>query len=212
MCDASSVCADKEIEATLPRVANSTRLHSFAVSGEISHSFRPAHAPKPMISFDTASHRFNLRAVAVITTHDHVLLHKLEGDDYWSLPGGRVEAGEDAATAVAREMREELDLAVKVGPLLWIVENFFTGGGRPHHEVGLYFATEIPPDARILDVEARHDGREQGRRLEFVWFKRKELASHDVRPAFLRDALAHNTLQFAHIVSRDVAHPQPGEA
>lgn len=172
----------------------------------------PFSARTPMISFDTTSHRFNLRAVAVIKTQDHVLLHKLDGDDYWSLPGGRVEAGEDAATAVAREMREELDLSVKVGPLLWIVENFFTGSGRPHHEVGLYFATEIPADARILDVEARHEGREQGRRLEFVWFKRKELASHDVRPAFLRDALAQNSLQFAHVVNRDGVHPAPGAA
>jgi ADP-ribose pyrophosphatase YjhB (NUDIX family) len=156
-----------------------------------------------MISFDTDGHRFNFRAVAVITTRDHVLLHMLEGDEYWSLPGGRVEAGEDAATAVAREMREELDIQVKVGRLLWIVENFFTGGGRPHHEVGLYFATEAPPDARILDFSMRHAGNEQGRKLEFAWFNRHELASIDVRPAFLRNALAQDPLQFAHVVSRD---------
>ncbi|ALP68132.1 MULTISPECIES: NUDIX hydrolase [Paraburkholderia] len=158
-----------------------------------------------MISFDTDGHRFNLRAVAVITTGDHVLLHMLEGDEYWSLPGGRVEAGEDAATAVAREMREELDIEVQVGHLLWIVENFFAGGGRPHHEVGLYFATEVPRDARILDLDARHSGSEQGRKLEFAWFNRHALASIDVRPAFLRHALAQDPLQFAHIVCRDLA-------
>ncbi|MFP3552443.1 NUDIX hydrolase [Paraburkholderia sp. SIMBA_049] len=156
-----------------------------------------------MISFDTDGHRFNFRAVAVITTRDHVLLHMLEGDEYWSLPGGRVEAGEDAATAVAREMREELDIQVKVGRLLWIVENFFTSGGRPHHEVGLYFATEVPPDARILDFSMRHAGNEQGRKLEFAWFNRRGLASIDVRPAFLRNALAQNPLQFAHVVNRE---------
>lgn len=164
-----------------------------------------------MISFDTAGHRFNFRAVAVITTHEHVLLHKLEGDEYWSLPGGRVEAGEDAATAVAREMREELDLPVEVGQLLWIVENFFTGGGRQHHEVGLYFATEIPFDSRILDVESLHEGHEQGHKLEFAWFNRQDLASHDIRPVLLRDALAQQPLQFAHIVSRDAAHREAGE-
>lgn len=156
-----------------------------------------------MITFDTDGHRFNFRAVAVITTREHVLLHTLEGDEYWSLPGGRVEAGEDATTAVAREMREELDIPVSVGRLLWIVENFFTGGGRPHHEVGLYFATEVPPDARILDFSMRHAGNEQGRKLEFAWFDRHQLASIDVRPAFLRDALAQDPLQFAHIISRD---------
>lgn len=39
------------------------------------------------------------------------------GRGLWSLPGGRVEPGEDDATALVREMREETGLDVEPGPL-----------------------------------------------------------------------------------------------
>ena len=37
----------------------------------------------------------------------------------WEFPGGKVEAGEDDASALVRECREELDVAIEVGPKLW---------------------------------------------------------------------------------------------
>ena len=39
----------------------------------------------------------------------------------WSIPGGRVEPGEDDAAAVVRELAEETGLAVRVGELLGVV-------------------------------------------------------------------------------------------
>lgn len=40
------------------------------------------------------------------------------GRGLWSLPGGRVEPGEDDATALAREMAEETGLVVRPGALV----------------------------------------------------------------------------------------------
>jgi ADP-ribose pyrophosphatase YjhB (NUDIX family) len=44
------------------------------------------------------------------------------GAGLWSLPGGRVEAGEDDAAAVVREVAEETALVVDVGPLVGEVQ------------------------------------------------------------------------------------------
>jgi ADP-ribose pyrophosphatase YjhB (NUDIX family) len=38
--------------------------------------------------------------------------------EYWDLPGGMVEANEPPATALTREVAEELDVRVAVGPVL----------------------------------------------------------------------------------------------
>lgn len=46
----------------------------------------------------------------------------------WTLPGGRVEPGEDDATAVVREVAEETGLTVVVGDLLGEVERDAPGG------------------------------------------------------------------------------------
>src|SRR5689334_21162768 len=98
-----------------------------------------------MISVDIAGHRFQLRAAAVIVHEGFVLLHRLDGDEYWALPGGRVEPGEAANATLVREMIEELDEPVECAELLYVVENFFAHAGKPNHEIGLYFRTALRP-------------------------------------------------------------------
>ena len=51
-----------------------------------------------------------------------MLLENERGE--WELPGGKLEPGESPEECVAREIREELDLRVEVGPLLdaWLYE------------------------------------------------------------------------------------------
>lgn len=156
-----------------------------------------------MISFDADAHRFNLRAAAVVLNGSLVLLHRLEGDSFWSFPGGRVDGGELASAAVVREMQEELGETVACGELLWVVENFFTYRGVGHHELGLYFQVSLRPDSPLLSAPGPYIGREGDTPLTFAWFDRAALGAIDVRPSFVPTALACEPLGFQHIVHRD---------
>lgn len=156
-----------------------------------------------MVSVDIAGTRFQLRAAAVILHQRSVLLHRLDGDAFWALPGGRVEPGEDARTTLVREMQEELDERVVVDGLTFLVENFFTHANQPHHEVGMYFQAGLQAHSPLLDLSRTHWGVESGRRLEFRWFLCDQLADVDLCPHFLRQALAKPLLQFEHVVHRE---------
>jgi 8-oxo-dGTP pyrophosphatase MutT (NUDIX family) len=155
-----------------------------------------------MISFDAGSHRFHLRAAAIVVRGDDVLLHRAVGDDFWALPGGRVESGEAAATAVVRELHEELGLVIEAGPLVLLVENFFVYGGEQHHEVGLYFTAEAQAGSRVLTDPGPYKGVEGSRSLIFAWFPRSALNQVDLRPDLLVGALAAQDLSFRHVVQR----------
>lgn len=56
----------------------------------------------------------------------------LEG--HWEFPGGKCEPGETHAAALAREMREELDVDVRVGALVHAVTHAY-----PERTVELHF-------------------------------------------------------------------------
>lgn len=155
-----------------------------------------------MISVRVGTHRFHYRAAAIILDADQILLHRLQGDAFWALPGGRVNSGESAAEALTREFLEELGSPVHSDGLACTGENFFEYGGEPHHEIGLYLYARLPVDSPLQAKERTHLGREGNKLLEFRWFTRQDLAHLDMRPTALKAGIASGTLP-SHFVQRD---------
>lgn len=81
----------------------------------------------------------------------------------WEFPGGKMEAGETPEQALARELREELAVEVKVGAFICTVECDYP---KFHLTMHCFFCTVINGELRLLEHEAAK------------WLTKQEL--HDV--------------------------------
>jgi 8-oxo-dGTP pyrophosphatase MutT (NUDIX family) len=147
--------------------------------------------PVPDVFWNTEYGRFNYRVAGVCVERQHVFLQQQVGTDFWFLPGGRCQLMEPSADTLGREMQEELDVAVRVGRLLWIVENFFVFGGRPYHEIGLYFHMSLPASSALHDQDRTfvRPPREHELHCRYQWFPVAELDRVRLYPTAVRNAL-----------------------
>jgi 8-oxo-dGTP pyrophosphatase MutT (NUDIX family) len=159
---------------------------------------------RTMLNFDIGNERFSVRAAAIIIRDGHVLIHRGVHESFWTLPGGRVELRETSARTVEREIEEEMATTAIVGPLRFLVENFFDLGGRRFHEFGFYYSAELTGPFPFSDGgEVCFHSRDGGSDLEFAWVAAREsvLAERNFKPALLRGLLAVADGGMKHLVA-----------
>lgn len=104
----------------------------------------------------TTPHRFPVDVLIVVARGGLILLTERAGDTYlaghWAIPGGKVEAGEDAVTGAVRELDEEVGLAAHPDDLRFIGVTHH----RPPHgdsRVGFGFLLDVTGDTRPANKE-----------------------------------------------------------
>ena len=141
-----------------------------------------------MISFKTNEGRFNFRVAGILIYKGKVLVHRSVQDDFYAFPGGRVEMFEDTETTLIREMKEELNIDIKIERLLWIAEHFFNLNSEKFHELCFYYLMECKSDESILE-EDNFSIVEGNNTFEFRWVEITELENLVVYPTFIKDRI-----------------------
>jgi ADP-ribose pyrophosphatase YjhB (NUDIX family) len=153
-----------------------------------------------MITREIDGTRFIYRVAAVIIEDGCVLVNRLEGMDFWFLPGGQIGIDETSEAALVRELAEELGVATEVGRLLWVIENFFGIGPRVH-EVGLYYVAQLPGLGKVWHGSGIHRTLDaEGTQNEFQWWDVERLSALRLMPAFLRQAVRRLPPNTQHLV------------
>ncbi|MFP7495241.1 NUDIX domain-containing protein [Terribacillus saccharophilus] len=127
---------------------------------------------------------FHRLARAVIRSGEHILLAKAEGWQNSFLPGGHVELGEGAETALLRELSEELGVNGKVIHFLGDFEHSWQHDDTEHFELTHVFEVVIESE-EIMSQEPH---------LRFFWADPADFDNLDLQPYPLIDFLRNKQL------------------
>ena len=157
-----------------------------------------------MIRIDRKPQLFSFRVAGLIFHEGYVLAQRAVKDDYWALPGGRAEIGENSQETIVREMREEIHREARIERLLWTVENFFSYEGYAAHELGFYYLLSLAEPFPFHEEDIVHrvvDGVE----VEFRWLKAtpQALAHHQLKPHFIAERIERLPMAGEHLIVRE---------
>lgn len=123
---------------------------------------------------------YAVRASAIIIQNNKIYLIK-SSDNYY-LPGGAINFREDTSVAVKREVKEELNVAVTIDKLAFIIENQFELRGNPYHQIEFHYMVTPLSDLSLDLIE-------DGKHKECEWIDLDDIDKIRLNPAVLKTEL-----------------------
>jgi len=98
-------------------------------------------------------------AFGVLERDGGIALVRIErdGEAAYDLPGGAIDAGEDAAAALVREFGEETGLKVRAAALLGRASQYKSGDGKRVNNRSAHFVVELEGGGAALKTEDDHE-------------------------------------------------------
>ena len=133
---------------------------------------------------------FGVRATALIVKDNRLFVIEDEGGCYTI--GGAIQVNETTEDAVVREVKEELGVTSKAGPLAFVVENRFEQAGVHFHNIEFHYLVDLLEDAPLTVQE-------DARQLPCRWIALNQLHTVPLKPGFLKIVLPEWDGQLRHI-------------
>lgn len=158
------------------------------------------------ILFKTENRVFSYRVAGILIHKGKLLLQRPLWDTGYAFPGGHVSFGETNEDTLIREMKEEIGIDIKVGPLKWVAEIFFSTGKKDYHQICLYYLMslespeQIPMNGTFNGLESGINGKPK---LEFSWVPLELFGNLEVYPVEVKQLLPDSSDKVIHFISRE---------
>ena len=142
------------------------------------------------LSIMVGEYRLNIR-VGVIFKYQGKVLIEIRKDRIGNsvIPGGRLKISESSATALIREIKEEMGLTLDKDKLIYnnTIEEFFTFEGVKFHEI--FFVYKYPVDdffyEQLINVKENLDNHI----TDYIFVSSEEFDKVDLLPLEIRDVI-----------------------
>lgn len=154
------------------------------------------------LTLDVEDYKLNIRSAGVIIHDNKILAHKNVNKDYYCLPGGRIEIGENSEQTIKREIQEELGKQIEIIGYVATIENFFEMENKKYHEIYFLHRLEFAEDEdkKINYTIHNAEGKEY---LQYEWLDLDKIDEYNIMPRCLKEILKSKKFP-VHIINEDL--------